>query len=503
MPIVPKKTEQQIIPAGIPDIRARSTASLPTFGGGTALDRQENIGREILGTAFKVSESERKRLKEERIREKQEMDKTIVLDADLQAAKLQNDIDLQVRNMKGRDSVNAMKFVDTEWEAGVNDINSTLFNQDQRDVFSIAAEKRFLSLRKGAGVHMDTQLTQYDQGIRKASINVAQEQAAINYTDLEFVVEQFGKQEALITDTAEKYGRGAQWRDDEIMKARSRTHAGIIKRMMFDGEIDLAKQYTEAVKGQLLNDDLASIRKLGTEEKRLKLIRDDDFNRGLWKRQAEGDLTNAEIDTLFFETKQIKEPLWKSLIRANNDVYDDDSIPEEEKTKILFELYDDYEKLRGSKVDKKGRIVRRAKGNTLAELQAFREKVADKKGYLRRPEAEAFIDYTEQNYTEAREGKFGIWVALRQKLNSLTENQQLIALALSRSFGPIFSPLATPVQAQKIADETVDAAVLNANPNASQYKIDQIIALPSGNWKVTGFADDGEPLVEQVPFRSQ
>ncbi len=495
MPTVPRKTGQAVAPGRIPETRTRSGVPIEAFGGGRRLDRQSAIARETLGLAFKISESERKELEETKRKAKEDMDKMLFLDADLQAAELQNNLDLKVRDMKGRDAAGAMEFINDGWEKGTEEISSTLFNQDQKNAFSMAAQKRFLSLSKGTAIHMDVQFDKYSEGLRKSSMKVSQEQAAINYTDPEFVAEQFDKQAALISSFAEQEGKGKEWEENEIAKSRSRTHSEIITRMMFDGQIELATEYEKSVKDEIRNDDLASIRRLRTEEKRLRRSNNDNFHRTLWKRESEDDLSNEQVDDMFF-SGQINKPLWSQLKTAINKNYDDDAISDENKTTKYFEALDRYAKLSGASVDKTNKIVKRAKDAQLDELQEFRDWMGENKGFFTRPQYRELINFTEQNYTEAREGKLGMWASLRQKLEGLTNNRQLMALALSRAFGPMFNPAATPVQAQQIADETVEAAVVNANPNRTQYKIGQILNLPTGSWEVKGFYEDGEPDIE-------
>jgi hypothetical protein len=189
------------------------------------------------------------------------------MDADLQLAELQNNIDLDIRNLKGKNSVEAVKVMNDRWKKGVDDINKSLFNQEQKDAVNIAQQKRFLSLNKTVGNHVNTQMEQYAQGLFKSSLQASKEQASINYTDIEFVAEQFQKVEALINTQAERDGRGKEWRDNQLAIAKSGMHGGIIERMLFDGQTELAEQYQESVKDQILSNDLSVIKRAKKESK--------------------------------------------------------------------------------------------------------------------------------------------------------------------------------------------------------------------------------------------
>lgn len=496
MPTVPRRTEQEVLPA-IPDIAGPARPPAAAFGASQQTRQQTGLVRDIVGTAVKISREEQKRIEDERVKAKEDADRMLVLDADLQAAELQNDLDLQVRELKGRNSIGAMDLINKEWEKGLKNIDSTLTNQGQRDAFNISAGKRFLSLKKNTGIHMNTQFDQYAEGLRKSSMKTAQEQAAINYTDLEFVADQFQRQEAIINAFAERDGKGKEWRGNEIAKARSRTHSEIIKRMLLDNEVGLADEYEKRAGGEIRSDDISSILKLRTEQERLKVSASDEFQRQIWLEASMDNVSNERVDD-FLRQGQITIPFHTKLKNFINKPYDKDGISDENKAGKYFEALDRYDELRGAKVDKKNNIVKRAKGNDYKTLQEFRGWMADNKEFFTRPQYRDIVDFTQQNYDESREAKIGIWTAFRQKLDALGMDRISMSYTLARAFGTIFSPTTSVSNAQETVDETTEAAVINANPNRTQYKIDQIITLPSGNWKVVGFADDGEPLVEEA-----
>jgi len=73
-----------------------------------------------------------------------------------------------------------------------------------------------------------------------------------------------------------------------------------------------------------------------------------------------------------------------------------------------------------------------------------------------------------------------------------------VPIAMLGLLEKVGDPTIQPEQLPDIAKEQVEKQIINQNPNKTLYKVDDFITTPSGLVQVTGYDEDGEPLVKRV-----
>lgn len=508
MPQVPRRTERTVTPAGTPNLNIRGNTNRAGFGGGDIVERGTALARETVGIVFRDQQrreqeeretiaAKNREIQEIQLKAKKEADTTAALEADVKAAELQNRIVGDVNKMKGKNSLQASDFAQSEWEKGIEEINESLFNDEQKNAFGTSALRRSISLKKSVSTHVDNELRAWEENVYKASVQTTQEEIAQNYTDIEAMTAGRDKLIALIDREAENKGLGKEWARDKKAQIGSQTHRMVVERMIFDGQEDAAQAYANAVKSEIRSSDVKSIQSALRSAKSARGAADTQAQGIRYLQAVRGELDNNKLEE-WLEEGVIKASEFRTLSSAVNDIWDDERIAPDEKTKVTLEVWGAFKELRGTEVNPKTRrVIKQAKGNDLERIQGFRELVVEKQKYLPKSLGEDFLLYTNNNFEDAKLGKFTLVDSMLNRLQNLGVDQQDVVTHLASVINPIFAPQATLATAKELIDETVDRAIVKTNPNRANYNVGDWVRTPAGTFQIESFDPvDGEPILK-------
>ena len=417
MPQIPRRREQQVSTAPLPAVRTPATPGLEAFGGGRGVDQAFQAASGAVGAVSNRLQERQQEIERIAAEQKKRADEMVIRDADLQLAELETKLMIDVRNMRGRTAAGAVSFANQEWGKNIQEYRKSLFNDEQRLAFDNRALARGMTLNKVAMQHTDSALNEYEKQQTETSIRMAMEQAALNYDDNEIVGRSFMQIEQELIRKGEREGLGFK-EDIEpmIAIARSQAHAKIMERMLVDGQDNLAKQYDRAWSKEVLDPErqtLARVRKelKESDRERKEAIHRDLFFRALGREGTE-PLSVRELDQLW-ATDTIDATRYKELRKMVLDPFNNLEIDGDQKSKKLFELFDEMDKVKGLKVDRDARrVTSPAKLDRLDRLEGLRGWMADNKEYFNRKQYDSLMQLTQEAYDKASSGKLPLLQSL-------------------------------------------------------------------------------------------
>jgi len=249
-PTVPRRTDQGISETSLPGVRLQGGAPIEAFGGGAAVDRAFETGRQAAREGQEIFMAEKKKA-----------DDIAFLDADLKASQLQTRLEISSRKMQGKDAGKAPEFVNEEWQKGTDEIAKTLSSPEQKFQFERASKIRYANLDKTVQFHMADEFKKFDDQTTTAYLATAQDEAALHYHDPERIGLSIYQQTAALTKHAQNNGLPPEWLKLKTSEATSKTHSTVITRMLNNGEDQLAKKYFESNKQSLTGADTTVIEK--------------------------------------------------------------------------------------------------------------------------------------------------------------------------------------------------------------------------------------------------
>jgi len=185
-----------------------------------------------------------------------------VRDADLAAAQLQNRIEREVKEMRGKNSVGSPDYIEKEWKKGLEEIERTLSSDRQRTKFGSIKQARFISLEDVAHKHMNAEMRRHDDEQTVAYVNTSRDDALSNYKDPERIGISLMQQEKAILDHADRHGVSDEVRKQNVAEAISKTHYGVISRYVNNGEDLSATKYFKSIVDKLTGVDKMAAEKM-------------------------------------------------------------------------------------------------------------------------------------------------------------------------------------------------------------------------------------------------
>jgi hypothetical protein len=255
---------------------------------------------EASAQGFKASSGLAETVQKIAMEEKNKGDQIAVQDYDTKASDLQTKLQIEASQMKGKDAAAAIDLVQQKWTEGLSSLDGTLNNDSQRFAARHAAQQRWESLNKSVQLHSAQQLEQYDAESTDASISNARDQAILNYHDPEEVQNGLAKQNEALIYFAQRNGKGEEWLKSKLEESESKTHVGIVQRMLANGEDQRASQYYKGIKDQVSGADATTLEKY-LEEGSL---------RGQSQRMADELLKDPEVTMIsaLEKAREVQDP---------------------------------------------------------------------------------------------------------------------------------------------------------------------------------------------------
>lgn len=246
VPVVPR-LEDQVGEAALPSARVSPEAPLSAFGGGDALNLlsdKQNKGLEMVQEMAKEA--------------KHQADQIAILDYDKKLSSLQTNLEFNpqtgFKNRRGKDALDAQDATMKSWQAGVEELDSTLSNDAQRMAASKLVNSRFKDLNRSLQSHVSGELQRYDTELTNSYLDNERDAAAQNFTDPNRISLSLTRQSIAAHEYAQRNGLPNEWADKTIRDAVSKTHASVIERFIANGDGLGAKEYFNTVKGEMSAD---------------------------------------------------------------------------------------------------------------------------------------------------------------------------------------------------------------------------------------------------------
>jgi len=309
MPRVPTVDGPQVTTAALPDAHFSSQISLSAAGApGEALQHVASATDEIYQ------------------REKRKNDQLVVLDAERQLADFENktlyDPQNGALNVRGKNALGLNDQVSKAYDQKVQDIEKGLSNPEQRVAFRRASDGRRSDINRTLERHVSSEMTNYDKQQTQSSIDTFRESAINNYQDPERVGLEIARQQAVYKDFANRNGMPPEWTAAQIQEATSKTHLGVLNRMLANGEDIGAKQYYTDHKPDISGQDAISVEK-ALEESSL---------RGESQRQADAIVQSTpDRMTALKNADAIKDPKLRDAVHNRiNDHFNEQKAAQKE-----------------------------------------------------------------------------------------------------------------------------------------------------------------------------
>lgn len=180
-----------------------------------------------------------------------------------------------VLSTRGKDALPAAQSVYEEYDKLVSDLSGNL-NERQREAFHQRADRFRLGLFKRVENHVHGEIGRHMQATQQARIENAHQAAVANYDDPDRIRLELARE----TEAVLKMAEG---QDPEVIKAtiaevHSRTHMGVIDRMLQNQQGELARAYynqnREAIRGDQLGRVEAVIADAETAEQEQRYTED-------------------------------------------------------------------------------------------------------------------------------------------------------------------------------------------------------------------------------------
>lgn len=275
MPQVPRLNGLQVNQAAMPNIRVSTDAPAAAFGLGPAAQK---ASESVIGFAEKI---------------KKNADDVAVLDAENKLTEFETkflyDPENGMARKKGKDAFGVPEQFSQEYEKALSEIEDGLSNDVQRVSFRERANKKRQELDRQVMRHVGAQIDQYDDEVTQASIDLAQNSAINGYQNPEVVYQNIGKQKDEIMKYADRKGMSPEMTRLMIEKAESKTHGGVISRMVDNGDDIGAEAYFKANKDYITDGSVGKMEELVFESSmkgKAQRFADDVMNKGITKQQA-------------------------------------------------------------------------------------------------------------------------------------------------------------------------------------------------------------------------
>lgn len=291
MPIVPRVTTTQVQQAGLPNARERVETSAEAFGGGQSLAAVGQAAQGLLGSTQRLV-----------LEEKAKADDSWSKDAFAKAARARQEALYNPQNgaliRRGKDAFDVADQYGGAYDKTLDEIESTATNDAQRGMFKQIRNQQKLDLMGDLERHTLGETKRYQEETNRSALEVAKDDAVLNYQNPERVSASLALQKSLILSHARDNGQDAATAQDEYQKVTSQTHAAIIDRMLSNGQDLLAKKYYDANKAGLTHG-VAHVEK-ALEEGTL---------RGESQRQSDTIISESSgMGDALSKTRQIEDP---------------------------------------------------------------------------------------------------------------------------------------------------------------------------------------------------
>lgn len=246
MPQVPRIQSQVQTSTG-PDFRVNTSANRDAFGLGAG----SQAAREgIVDLAKSI---------------KNNADHVAVLEAENKLTEFENKYLYDPENgmflKKGKDAFDLPKNLKEEYDKINSQIADSLSNPEQKFAFMQKSQAKRSELEKQTNRHVGVQIQEYDDQVTNSMLELERNAAVNSYQDPDRIFMSIDKQKQEIMKYGDRHGLPTEMITAKVQDAESKTHAGIVSRMLTNQDDVNAEAYFEANKKYLTPNHLEQVQK--------------------------------------------------------------------------------------------------------------------------------------------------------------------------------------------------------------------------------------------------
>lgn len=251
MPTVPRYGDAQVRDQAIQPGRVNTQAPIEAFGGGAGVDRQFATGRAMIDDAQKIV-----------VEEKQKADDAVIQSKYAKAVEEKNrqvyDPKEGVVARRGRDGLGVVDEFKPKYKKFLDDLESDL-TPDQKAMFRKMRVREELEFDGLLNRHMSQESDRLQDDSFKSLITTMQDDTVQNFDVEGKVAGNLGIMKGAAAERARVLGMDAPQTQAFIADIESKTHVGVLSRMLANGDDLRAKGYFDANKAGLRGQDLTSV----------------------------------------------------------------------------------------------------------------------------------------------------------------------------------------------------------------------------------------------------
>jgi hypothetical protein len=252
MPISIPRYTSQVQDQATPNARVDLNPSREAFGGGASLDAVEK-GVEGLGSAI--------------LDEKKKADELVVTDYNTKLTQLRNKLTYDpndgLMTKKGKDALSAPEEYHQRYDQAVEELQKGLSNDQQRSLARRITLGHKAELDDTIQKHVYAESEKYGDEVDQAALGAGVDDAILNYQNPEKLQSALDGIKGTVYRWAQRKGFGDD-SDVVIQKledATSKAHAGVVDRMLANGDDLRAKTYYDQVKSEVSGHDAVGLEK--------------------------------------------------------------------------------------------------------------------------------------------------------------------------------------------------------------------------------------------------
>jgi hypothetical protein len=341
MPTVPTYDEPLVRQAAIPGVRAPVDAPIEAFGGGQAA---QNL--------FQASGVVAREASELAIQEKQKADDLVTAEAFTKTVQKRNELFWDPKSgamaKRGKDAFGVVTEYGKAFDTFADEIEKGFANEDQRQMYRKMRLREKAEFDAQLHQHLFRESKEFEKTTIEAGLATQREDAVLNYQAPGFDGQPFGKvresirmQETFIMKQAADNGLPADWVKLKVQEAASKTHMGVLDRMLANGQDQAAKEYYEKFRDGFSGADVANVEKaLEVSSIRGESQRQSDT---LWDK-ARGDLKTALEQATKISDPKVRE---ETEQRIRQKAHDDDAARRQRQEQTYLAVSNIIERTKG------------------------------------------------------------------------------------------------------------------------------------------------------------
>lgn len=250
MPVVPRSPETQVSPSPVPGVRV-PTPPAGMFDYGSGL-------RQVAGAAAEIYQAEKRRA-----------DQVAVLDADNQLdtskTTLLHDPKSGALTRRGKDALGIVDPTLDAFDRQAGTLQSGLTNPNQRMAFDRLRQAKRQAIFETLTRHAGAEQFKFDTQVTESSIANARNDGLADVRNGEAVRSSIERQQATYLDYARHHGINDETITRTLADLASKTHAGVVSRLLAMGNDREARAYYDTQGKAILADEATPLERALTE----------------------------------------------------------------------------------------------------------------------------------------------------------------------------------------------------------------------------------------------